>query len=93
MLGDRKIYQAEDRTKGNDIREEFGQADEILTYWKDNFWKCQNMSVRRGVKRIFSELAANGNQLQASHIVALKAYRDAEAKANDILEDGENWCG
>jgi hypothetical protein len=45
------------------------------------------------VKRIFSELAANGNQLQASHIVALKAYRDAEGKANDILEDGENWCG
>ena len=93
MLGDRKIYQAEDRTKGNDIREAFGQADEILTYWKDNFWKCQNMSVRRGVKRIFSELAANGNQLQASHIVALKVYRDDEAKANDILEDGENWCG
>ena len=93
MLGDRKIYQSGDATKGNSIRAAFNEADEVLTYWKENFWRCRNMSARRGVKRIFQELAENNWKISASHIVALKAYRDDEAKANDILEDGENWCG
>ena len=92
MLGDKRIWAAEDPFKSQTIKRLFKDAPEILEFWTDHFHECLDEDVRRDVKRILSEAREEG--LTARHIQTLKNHATPSNFIGDgTLEDGVNYVG
>jgi rRNA-processing protein FCF1 len=74
MLNQKRVW-AEDKTKGDEIRELASLEEELVSFWQQNMDLCVSQEVIKEVKAILHNYQPG--TLSASKLATLKAYSKA----------------